>query len=555
MKRLMIMVLLFLLLAASAVAGYYFRQYSELSGRFAQTFYRSRVTVDDNIIPAGMTYQASENRLWLDIRIVSGWIDTEATQSPSGERLYLQFDTLGFKTGNASMDAYLKANLETLSLPILVIEGEKYVELEGLARLYDLTYQRSPETDLLNITTYKAEAIDLSVTKTTQAVVDGIKVFKVTTDKTWRGLKRQDGTLAVIHADGRMGYINPSSGISDKPVSLLQEPRAITDKVSPGLIVGVWDQVHNFAQNLSFDPSNGERTGNVIMPTWFDLNVDGIVLNTADSEYVRSAHEAGWQVWGLYKNAFNPERTSVMMRTPALADRTIAHIVAYATAYELDGINIDFENMYLKDQAAFSGYVTKLAEALHSVGKWVSIDVTVPGGSDQWSKVYDRKALSSKVDYVFLMAYDEFWAASPKSGSVASRNWVIKGIEESLALIPREKLVLGMPLYTRIWKETGTLNAPKVSSSTLGYNKTKAYLEEKKLTPIFDEVSGQNFVSYSEGSIRYKIWLEDRTSLEMRLELLVKYHLAGLGFWSIDFINEEVWNVIEESDSGMNQMR
>ncbi|MDO9592804.1 MAG: hypothetical protein Q7I98_06395, partial [Erysipelotrichaceae bacterium] len=104
-------------------------------------------------------------------------------------------------------------------------------------------------------------------------------------------------------------------------------------------------------------------------------------------------------------------------------------------------------------------------------------------------------------------------------------------------------------------KETGKLNSPKVSSSTLGYKKTKDFLEEKKLTSAFDEASGQNFVSYSEGSTRYKIWLEDKTSLEMRLELMAKYNLAGLGFWSIDFINEEVWNVIEESDSGMNQMR
>jgi spore germination protein YaaH len=545
MKRLMPALLILLLLGASSVAGYWYTRYNDLSSRFAETFYRSGVTVDEVVIPSGMTYQEHEGRLYLDVRIVQGWMDEGAYLSPSGERLYLQFDTMDFKSGDAETDTMLQENLNTLSLPIYVAEGEKYIELEGLARLYRLSWTRNLETGIINILTPRGEVFNLEVARRTAVTVDGIKVFEMKPEETWKAVLSEEGGYAVIHPDGRMGQLSGEAVLKAEAISVLPEPRRVSEKPVLNQLIGAWDQVHRYDHNFNFKAAEGAGVGNVIMPTWFDLNVDGIVLNLADTEYVRSAREAGWQVWGLYANHFSPAWTSEMMRDETLADRTIAHVVAYAVAYDLDGINIDFENMYLRDKDAFTAYVAKLSAALHRVGKWVSVDVTVPWGSDQWSRVYDRPALSKLVDYVFLMAYDEHWAASPTAGSVASRDWVVRGIEESLKLIPREKLILGMPLYTRIWEETGSVASPKVSSSTLSYQRTTDWLAEKGLTPGFDPVSGQNYAEYTTGSSRFRVWLEDRTSLEMRLELMKKYQLPGLGFWSIDFANEEVWEIID----------
>jgi len=543
MKRVMAVVMILLVLVASSAAGYWYFKYNELSGRFAETFYRSLVTVDDEVIPNGVTYLEHEGRLFLDIRIVQGWLDEGAYVSPSGERLYMKFEALGFKSGDPLTDVFLSDSLETLSLPLYVVEDQNYVELEALSRLFRMYWTRNLETGIINIVTHRAEVVNIKVAKKTFATLEGVKTFEILSGEYLTAVKSDDGHLSVIHPDGRIGLIDASQAESILEANALPQVMPIGDRPVLDRIVGAWDQVHRYDHNFNFNAADGSGVGNVIMPTWFDLNVDGIVLNLSDMAYVLSAQEAGWQVWGLYANHFSPAWTSEMLRDETLTDRTIAHVVAYAVAFGLDGINIDFENMYLKDQDLFTAYVEKLSEALKRVGKWVSIDVTVPEGSDQWSKVYDRAALSGAVDYMFLMAYDEHWASSTKAGSVASRDWVKTGIEKSLALIPREKLILGMPLYTRIWEEAGT--SKKVSSSTMSYLRTDEWLKDNNLTPVYDPKTGQNVVEYPAGGSKFKVWLEDETSLGMRLDLMDQYKLPGLGFWSVDFANEEVWEIIK----------
>ena len=543
MKRWMMVIMILVLLVSSSAAGYWYFKYNELSGRFAETFYRSLVTVDDEVIPNGMTYLEHEGRLFLDIRIVQGWLDEGAYVSPSGERLYMKFDALGFKSGDRSTDIFLSESLETLSLPIYAADDQNFVELEALSRLFRMYWTRNLETGIINIVTHRAEVVNVRVTKKTFAALDGVKTFEIMSDEYLTAVKSDDGRLSVIHPDGRIGLIDATQAVSIQEANVLPQVLPPGDRQTIERIVAAWDQVHRYNHNFNFNAADGSGVGNVIMPTWFDMNVDGIVLNLTDMAYVLSAQEAGWQVWGLYANHFSPAWTSEMLRSEALADRTIAHVVAYAVAFGLDGINIDFENMYLKDRDLFSAYVKKLSDSLRRVGKWVSVDVTVPEGSDQWSKVYDRKTLSGAVDYMFLMAYDEHWASSSKAGSVASRDWVVTGIEKSLALIPREKLILGMPLYTRIWEEAGV--SKKVSSSTMSYLRTDGWLKDNDLTPVFDPKTGQNYVEYLSGTSKFRVWLEDETSLGMRLDLMAQYNLPGLGFWSVDFANEEVWEIIK----------
>ena len=70
----------------------------------------------------------------------------------------------------------------------------------------------------------------------------------------------------------------------------------------------------------------------------------------------------------------------------------------------------------------------------------------------QGTSFYNRKVVSEYVDYFCLMAYDEHWSTCPEAGSVASLPWVEKGITETLKDVPANKLVLGIPLYTRRWE-------------------------------------------------------------------------------------------------------
>lgn len=184
---------------------------------------------------------------------------------------------------------------------------------------------------------------------------------------------------------------------------------------------------------------------------------------------------------------------------------------------------------------------------LHEQGLVVSIDVTPKSNSEMWSLFLDRAELIKSVDYMMLMAYDEHWASSPESGSVASLPWVENSILRLLEddQIPGSKLILSMPLYTRIWTEkTASDGSVKVSSKAVGMNKIRELIATNKLKPEFDPSTGQNYVQYPvEGGLN-RIWIEDKVSLEARIALVHKYGLAGVATWSRSFQADDVWSVI-----------
>jgi len=285
----------------------------------------------------------------------------------------------------------------------------------------------------------------------------------------------------------------------------------------------------------------------VLSPTWFNLTQNGLVINNADLTYVKAAHEKGYEVWGLFKNNFDPDLTTTMLNSPELREKVIAQLVFYASYYELDGYNIDFENVYLKDKKALVTFMKELNFYAEKQNLVLSIDVTVPWGSDQWSKFLDRVAISKYVDYVMLMAYDEHWASSPTSGSVASIGWVERGVAESLKLIPKEKLILGVPFYTRIWTEKIADGKTKVSSKSIGMQYVDKYLSDKDESLKWDEDAGQFLAEYKDGNETYKIWIEDDTSLKLKLELIDQYDIAGVASWRKGFESQDIWELIYDT--------
>ncbi|WP_053955966.1 glycosyl hydrolase family 18 protein [Inediibacterium massiliense] len=302
-----------------------------------------------------------------------------------------------------------------------------------------------------------------------------------------------------------------------------------------------WEYVYEESKDISGEDKI--HSLDVLVPTWFSIiDHKGTVKNKGDKEYVFNAHKKGYKVWGLVDNSFDPKITSSILNDTNIRNKVIDQILIYADLYELDGINIDFENVYYKDQKALVDFIKELSQYTKKKNIVLSMDVTVPSSSEQWSKVYDRKSLSKIVDYIAVMAYDEHWASSPVSGSVASIGWVEKGIQNSLEYIPKEKILLGLPFYTRIWKEYDG----KVESKSISMTYAKKIIEEKNASVSWNEEVGQYYAQYEEDGIVYKIWLEDPRSIALKLSLVKKYDLAGTGSWRRGFEAEEVWMVLQK---------
>jgi len=361
----------------------------------------------------------------------------------------------------------------------------------------------------------------------------------------------EQGWYRVQLENGYLGYMKKSDLILAEP-ERVPEPELpqsfVPWKPVGGKINLTWQQVYSKNPDTSkIPPMPGV---NVISPQWFHLaDGEGNLKHTADAGFVKWANDQGYQVWALFANGFDPKRTTEALSTYDKRLKMIKQLVAYSQMYKIQGINIDFENVYLKDKANMVQFVREATPYLHELGLVVSIDVTVKDGSETYSLFLDRKAIGEVVDYMMVMTYDEHWAASPKAGSVASLPWVEKGMVQIMKEdhVPASKLLLGVPFYTRIWTETTKDGKTTVSSKAVGMDAVDKIIKDRNLTPIWDEAAGQNYVEYTEDGKRMKIWIEDSVSMKSRIELVRKYDLAGVASWSRGFEKPEIWNLIKEN--------
>jgi spore germination protein YaaH len=285
---------------------------------------------------------------------------------------------------------------------------------------------------------------------------------------------------------------------------------------------------------------------NVISPTWFTLNSEqGDIRSIADINYTNWAHKNGYQIWALVTNDFNKDMSNKMLSNPSARENAINTLIQYAKDFKLDGINVDFENMRTEDKSLFTQFVKELYMKTKPLGITLSVDVTVIIKYSNWSECYDRKALAQVSDYIALMAYDQHWTGSPISGSVSQLKWVEDHTKKILLEVPKEKLLLGMPFYTRVWKEEYDANNKLVvTSKAISMDYAEQLIAENKAAKSWDSISGQYFATYRKDGATYKIWLEDERSIKLRVELANKYNLAGVASWKMGFEKPAIWNVI-----------
>ncbi len=366
-----------------------------------------------------------------------------------------------------------------------------------------------------------------------------------------RILQAPDDEWYYVQLDnGYTGYVRQKNVVTGEKrfvPELKQELSAAKQKWQSKTVNMTWEAVYQVAPKPS---SIGKLPGvNVVSPTWFSL-VDGAgnVRSKADSVYVKWAHGQGKQVWGLFSNSFEPDLTSKALSSFENRLTTIMQMLHYAKIYDLDGINIDYENVYTKDGDNLTQFMRELRPLAEEQGVIVSIDVTPKSNSEMWSAFLDRRALGEVVDYLVVMAYDEHWAASPVAGSVASLPWVRSSITRILEEdgVPPSKLILGIPLYTRIWTETQKDGKTEVDSKAIGMDKAQQIIAEKKLKPRFSEETGQNYVEYEDKEGRHRIWLEDAESLQRRVELAKSLKLAGIATWTRSFASDNAWETLRQ---------
>lgn len=437
----------------------------------------------------------------------------------------------------------------TIKAGAIILDEVAYVPISELDEVYNIKTTYVESEDLVYIDSLDREQQTATLKKDSsikyKPTIISATLAKAKQGDTLTIANRSDypvpnGWTRVRTANGTLGYIQTSKLNEFKTIREKAEEKAKIE----GPISLAWDY---YSEYVSAPTRTGKITGvNVISPSFFYMtkySTTNVYENVGNEgiAYVNWAHGNGYQVWPMFTNS-NMSETSKMLSDYKSRETVINQIINYIKQYNLDGINIDFEGMYETDKDNFSRLLIEIRPRLNEIGAVLSVDVTAPDGAPEWSLCYDRYTIGKVADYVMFMAYDQYGVSATKAGTTAGHNWVEANVKKFLGQeeVKAEKIILGIPFYTRVWKESNG----NVTSSVVNIGNVNNVIPSNA-TKTWDEDLQQYYVEYTKGGATYKIWVEDEKSLEAKLDLVSKYNLGGAAYWEYDRATNSIWNLIE----------
>lgn len=298
---------------------------------------------------------------------------------------------------------------------------------------------------------------------------------------------------------------------------------------------------------------------NTIFPEWFFIDTaNNFRLQTRiDSAGLAMMRAKGLRIMPMLTN-FNSTKIDAagelrpdfdgallhgILNNPAKQKQFIQQVVDTLSFYNLQGINIDFEELSEPTNAPLTNFQQQLYQALHAKNMVVTMDVAVKNND------YDYKKLSAYNDFIILMAYDQFNGVATGPGPVSAQKWIEEAVDWTASKIESDKIILGIAGFGYDWTtdEEGkkivedityveAINRAKIANATIDY----------------DDQSFNNHFSYTDQHVdestkeviktAHEVWFTDAATTFNVLRFSDEYATAGTALWRLGGEDSRMWN-------------
>jgi len=444
----------------------------------------------------------------------------------------------------------------------LISDDTLYVAIDYVKKYTNFYYETFSNPNHIQITTEFTQQTTATLKKNTNLRLRG-GVKAPILESLYKGdsvviLEEYDNWSKVKSSDSYIGYVE-NKFLSNITTSQMEEVTDYVEEEYTSLHLDekvsiAWQSIGGVAGNSTSTFDNmSEKAFNVISPTWFQMSDNsGSIESFASLDYVNAAHNNGVQVWPTLDNFNNyffssgEGSTQEVLSSATSRANLINNLMSQASTYGIDGINVDLEFVgdELTDISENGGedyieFIRELSIACRKAGLVLSVDVPVPLGNS----FFHRKELGTVCDYVVIMGYDEHYAGSSNAGSVASITYVEQGIKDTLESVSSDKIINGIPFYTRIWY---TASDGTVTSKAVGMSDANNFISSNGISLTWDSSTGQYYgsMTLSDGTL-VEVWLEDATSIQEKLSVMQSYGIAGVAEWKLGFETDDIWDIIE----------
>lgn len=282
---------------------------------------------------------------------------------------------------------------------------------------------------------------------------------------------------------------------------------------------------------------------NMVVPEWFFIDpVTDTLRPEIDRNALQLMKKNHLQIIPLINNInskksvgeFDGDLLHEIFHHPAKQERLITDIIKYVKQYQLQGVNIDFEEFKERSDEPIIAFQKALYTSMHAAGLLVTQDI-VPNDAD-----FNVKELFNFNDYLFLMAYDEHYSTSVP-GAISSQQWIEKMLDEMAGEVPSGKIILAFAGYGYDWPANG-------EATTVTYQEALSDARQYQARVFFDNNSYNNHYSYKDAdSVQHQVFFADAASDFNTIRFADEYGTAGTALWRLGSEDDRLWTYYDRS--------
>lgn len=344
----------------------------------------------------------------------------------------------------------------------------------------------------------------------------------------------------IVNSAGNTGHFQETMNITNQA----QSPNRLPNGQEPFL-----------KSTLTLGWVSGSEQGLQNLVDYKNLNVVSPVLSTIDNQFnlqvitdpaiTNTIQAQGKMIWSrIIINSDTESNVHAFLTNHDKMQELIRQIHQSAVKYKWNGVNLDIENVSSGDRDAFSQFIKNLAKELTNTSIMLSIDLPPdPGETNNEQSPFDHKVIGEYCNYVVFMGYDQHWSTDPVPGPITSLSWLKQNLQEFIRTgISSDKIIMGLPAYTRIWEQNTQGYIVNDPAEPIQYVESLVKQNHRNLS--WDSALGEYFTSYTVNNVQYKIWLPTVKSLTIYRQLIPQLHLAGTAVWNLNLMNSDYWNQI-----------
>lgn len=229
---------------------------------------------------------------------------------------------------------------------------------------------------------------------------------------------------------------------------------------------------------------------------------------------------------------FEKSVMSAVLPQPARRQKTIEALGDLVDAQGAHGVSVDFEFMPVALRDDFTAFIEELKQR---VG-----EVTVATPAVDWARAYDYGKLSEAADALFIMGYDYHWSTGnpgPVAPLKGGGTWKIHALDWTVADYlaagaPKEKLVLGLPLYGYRWPTANSAVPGAATGAAKAVLMANAMAEKSVYPGLFDD---ETQTPYYFPDATKQVFYDDTASLKTKIDWALGQGIEGIGFWALGY--------------------